>query len=446
MKISIIGSGYVGLVTGTCLAAKGHDVICVDVDINKVESINHGVPPFLEEGLEPLLRSVIDKKLRATTDFDHAVHDSEITFISAPTPFGGELIDLRFIREIVERIGKVLATKAAYHVVVVKSTVVPGTTDDVVCPMLEQASGKLAGRDFGVGVNPEFLSEGAAVEDFMKPDRIVIGGVDKRTTDVVAEVYRPFENVPVIRTANKAAEMIKYASNSLQATMISFANEIANLCSTLGGIDVVEVMQGVHLMKELSIVPNSNTGVVRAPITNFLLPGCGFGGSCFPKDLKALIAHGRQSGNPMKLLEAVIDINNHQPARMIDLLSKHFPSLRNLRVTVLGLAFKAGTDDLRESPAISIIDLLIRQGAQVRAHDPIAAAAARILFAGKQITICNTLEQVLQNTQAILLVTKWDDYRVVPQLVARMRPQPLVVDGRGMFDPSSFERYTGIGF
>jgi len=224
MRISIIGTGYVGLVSGACFAEIGHDCVCVDLDPSKVERINRGEAPIHENGLDAMLARLVGKRLRATTDLKSAVLDSDITFIAVGTPFDGERIDLKFIREAARQIGVALREKPSYHVVVVKSTVVPGTTDDVVLPVLEEASGKRAGADFGVGMNPEFLTEGVAVDDFMKPDRIVLGGIDARSVDTQREVYAPFRGTPTLATNNKTAEMIKYVSNSVLATMISFSN------------------------------------------------------------------------------------------------------------------------------------------------------------------------------------------------------------------------------
>src|SRR5688572_22514763 len=236
LRISIIGTGYVGLVTGACLAEKGHTVACVDIDRAKVDMINRGVPPVHERGLPELLRNHAGHNLRATADLEFAVLGSDVTFIATGTPFDGNEIDLRHVRQAAGQVGAALKRKSGYHAVVVKSTVVPGTTDGVVLPLLEQASGKRAGAGFGVGNNPEFLSEGEAVADFMQPDRIVLGGADERARDALAEVYAPFgDDIPRLRTNNRTAEMIKYASNAFQATCISFSNEIGNLCATLGG-------------------------------------------------------------------------------------------------------------------------------------------------------------------------------------------------------------------
>ena len=443
MRISVIGTGYVGLVSGACFAEIGHDCTCVDIDAAKVERINRGEPPIHENGLEPLLKRHVGRRLRASTDLPSAVRDSEITFIAVGTPFDGQRIDLRYVREAARQIGAALRDKKEYHVVVVKSTVVPGTTDEVVLPELESASGKQAGKHFGVGMNPEFLTEGVAVDDFMRPDRIVLGGIDERTVSAQRRVYATFTQTPVLATNNKTAEMIKYVSNSVLATMISFSNEIANLCSGLGGVDVAEVMQGVHLARYFTTTLEDGRRV-KAPISSFLWAGCGYGGSCLPKDTKALSAHGAAHDAPMPLLDAVIQTNQAQPARMISLLEKHFASLRGLRVAMLGLAFKEDTDDMRESPAIPIARILVERGAHVVAYDPIAGNAARaVLPAGVQYAA--TLNQALAEADAALLVTRWPEFGRLPELLANRVDPPLLIDGRRMIEPHSVPKYDGIG-
>lgn len=445
MKISVVGTGYVGLVSGVCMAAKGHSVTCVDVDAEKIAKINAGIPPIYEKDLEPLLQSNLQSgNLKATTDLRSAVLDSEISLIAVGTPFDGAEIDLTYIRAVARQIGEVLRDKPAYHLVVVKSTVVPGTTDDVVRPMLEQASGKQAGRDFGVGMNPEFLREGEAVQDFMYPDRIVIGGMDERSIATMAEVYAVFANVDKLHTNNKTAEMIKYTANSLLATMISFSNEIGNLAAALGGIDVVEVMHGVHLDKRLSPILEDGRRIVPG-FTTYLEAGCGFGGSCFPKDVKALIAHGERAGRPMPVLQAAIAVNEQQPQQVLNLIARNLPDLQGVRVAVLGLAFKPGTDDMRESPSIPVVNSLLSQGASVRAYDPIATHEAQKIFGDDGITYCTSLSQTLEQAEVVVLLTRWEELREVPQLLAALEPQPLFIDGRRMLDKRDFARYEGIG-
>jgi len=444
MKLSIIGAGYVGLVSGACFAEVGHDVACVDVDQNKVDRVNRGQAPIHEDGLEALLRRHVGTRLRATRDLAAAVRASEMTFIAVGTPFDGKRIDLGYVRQAARDVGAALRDLGRYHVVVVKSTVVPGTTDDVVRPLLEEASGGRAGVDFGVGMNPEFLTEGVAVRDFMEPDRIVIGGMDERTIAALARAYAPFRNVPTLGTNNKTAEMIKYASNAVLATLISFSNEVGNLCARLGGVDVVEVMQAVHLARYFTTTL-ADGARVTAPITSFLDAGCGFGGSCLPKDVKALVAHGEAAGQPMPLLDTVIQINLKQPQRVIEMLERSFATLRGLKVSILGLAFKPDTDDMRESPAIPIATELLARGAVVSAYDPVATEAARHLLPSDRIRFVDTLEQALTGADAAVLVTRWDEFKRVPDVLARMPAAPLIVDGRRMLDKRRIARYAGIG-
>lgn len=444
MNISVIGTGYVGLVTGTCFAEKGHSVICVDVDQAKVDLIKKGIPPIHERGLPDLLKKHTGSRLRATTNLTEAVQQTDLSLIAVGTPFDGKEIDLTYIKGVSEDIGQALRKKPGYHAVIVKSTVVPGTTDGVVRPILEQSSGKRAGEDFGVGMNPEFLTEGEAVHDFLHPDRIVLGGMDKATIEIQARLYEEFPGVEVIRTNNKSAEMIKYASNALLATMISFSNELANLCATLRDVDIVDVMRGVHVSRYLSVeMPDGKR--VQPPIVSFLAAGCGFGGSCFPKDVKALVAHGERQQTPMHVLGGVLKVNEQQPERVFDLLRKHYPSLRGVRVSVLGLAFRPDTNDMRESPAIPIVRTLVREGAVVKGYDPVATDEARKIFNSDELEICETLAMALEEVEAIVLVTRWDEFKKVPALLANRSPQPLFIDGRRLLDKSTIERYEGIG-
>ena len=443
MRVSIVGTGYVGLVTGACLAERGHTVVCVDKEPARVRAVNHGESPIHEAELPALLRRNAGRRLLATTDLASAVAGTEVTFIAVGTPFDGQEIDLRQVQEAAGAIGAALRHSTHYRVVVVKSTVVPGTTQGVVLPLLEHASGKRAGVDFGVGMNPEFLREGVAVQDFMQPDRIVLGGIDLHTLEVLGRVYAPFTGAEMLRTDPKTAEMIKYAANGLLATLISYANEIGNLCAALGGLDAVDVMRGVHLDRR--ITPVQPNGRREAPaITTYLQAGCGFGGSCFPKDVQALIAHGRAAGVSMRLLDSVMQVNREQPERVLKLVDQHFPTLDGVPVTVLGLAFKPETDDMRQSPAIPVVDGLLARGARVTAYDPVANGEAKRVFNGS-VRLCASLEEALQEAAAVLLLTRWDEFRRVPELLAGRESQPLFVDGRRMLDRRSVARYEGIG-
>lgn len=444
MRISVIGTGYVGLVTGVCLAEVGHDVTCVDVDPVKVQTIRSGKTPIFEEGLEPLLQRHLGKRLWVTETLRDAVLESDVTFIAVGTPFDGKEIDLTYIRQAAREIGRALADKPSYHLVIVKSTVIPGTTDNVVAPIVAEESGKVAGRDFGVGMNPEFLTEGVAVQDFMDPDRIVLGGADEKAIETMAAIYAPFKDAPTVRTNNKTAELIKYASNATLATMISFSNEIANLATRLGGIDAAEVMKAVHLARYFTTTLKDGQRVT-APIASFLYAGCGFGGSCLPKDVSALAAQGASAGEPMRMLNSVLEINRERPERTVAILRKHFPSLRGVRVAVLGLAFKSDTDDIRQSPALPIIDLLLEDGAAVSAFDPIAIEPARKALPEGKVSFAGSLEEAVRGAEAVVITTSWKEFGRLPALLSDVANPPVVIDGRRMLDKRSVRRYDGIG-
>jgi UDPglucose 6-dehydrogenase/GDP-mannose 6-dehydrogenase len=442
MRVSIVGTGYVGLVSGVGLAEIGHTVTCVDIDPAKVDMINSARPPIHEVGLADLLARNSGHRLTATTDLRAAVLDSDLTMIAVGTPFDGERIDLTFIETAARQIGQALAEKESYHVVVVKSTVVPGTTRTVVLPQLEKASGKSAGADFGVGMNPEFLAEGNAVEDFMDPDRIVLGGIDERSRDALAELYAPFAAADTMRTDTDTAEMIKYTANSLLATLISFSNEIGNLCATVG-VDVVDAMAGVHLDKRISPITTDGERV-RPGVLSFLAAGCGFGGSCFPKDVKALVAYGRGQGHPMPILSSVIATNRTQPDRMLELLRRQVPELSGARVAVLGLAFKPDTDDIRESPSFPVAQALLDAGASVVAYDPEATENARAVL-GDRVEYADSLAAAMDGAVACLLMTRWPEFQTLPALIVDRGLDVAVIDGRRMLDKTSVPRYEGIG-
>jgi UDPglucose 6-dehydrogenase/GDP-mannose 6-dehydrogenase len=442
VKIAIVGTGYVGLVSGACFSEIGHEVVCVDVDQTKVDSINSGVAPFTEEGLDELLaRSVRERRLRATTRLEDALEGAVVSMIAVGTPFDGKTIDLKYVRSAAQSIGETLRGRSDYHVVCVKSTVVPSTTETVVGPIVESASGRRLGESLGLAMNPEFLAEGSAVQDFMRPDRIVIGANDARSAETIRALYAPFTGTDVVITTPSTAEMIKYAANSFLATVISFSNEIANLCSAVGGVDVVDVVSGVHLDRRLS--PITPAGRLRPGLNSFLFPGTGFGGSCFPKDVKALMAFGEQIGAPMRILNAVMDTNLAQPAKTVDLVREALGALAGRRVAVLGLAFKPGTDDVRESPAIPIVRGLVSEGALVTAHDPVAIEPMQRVLGDLAVDYRRDLSDALRGAEAVILVTSWPEYRQLPALLAGRTV--AVIDGRRFLSPDAFADYHGIG-
>lgn len=425
MNICVIGAGYVGVTTAACLAELGHNVCCIDVDEEKVNKINVGIPPIHEEGLEELFQKHVGKRLRATTDYA-PITDSDISFICVGTPSGpdGE-IDLSLIKAASKSIGMALKNSENYHVVTVKSTVVPETTQNVIIPIIEECSQKKAGMDFGVAVNPEFLREGNAIHDFMHPDRVVIGELDERSGRIVAQLYENL-NAPVVRTNLKTAEMIKYASNAFLATKISFSNEIGNMCKMLG-IDVYDVLHAVGLDSRIS--------------PHFLRAGVGFGGSCFPKDVKALIHKAERLGYQPKLLKSAMDINEEQPKRMIHLLEQKLGNLSGRKIAVLGLAFKNDTDDVRESRAIPVIKMLLEKSAKVLAYDPMANENMRAIF--PDIEYCHSAENALKDADACLVMTEWEEFKKLGGEFNVMKNK-IVIDGRKIITPRKDMDYEGL--
>jgi len=409
----------VGLVTGACFAKLGNRVICMDIDEMKIDMINRGLSPLYEEGLGELLITYRDN-IEATTDYGYALRNSDVTFICVGTPSKSDgSFDLSFVRAVAEEIGKQLKEKEEWHLVVVKSTVLPGTTRDVVLPIVEKHSGKRVGRDFGLAMNPEFLREGVAVKDFLEPDRIVIGCYDERSRDVLRALYKVF-SCPIVETSLSAAEMIKYASNAFLATKISFINEIGNLCKR-AGVDTYEVADGMGLDERIG----------RA----FLDSGIGWGGSCFPKDLHALIAWAQELGENPRILERVVEVNDLQPLKIIELLKRHVPLLTGRVIGVFGLAFKPGTDDVRGSRALPIVKQLLEEGAIVKAYDPEAMENFKKLY--PQIEYCSSAEDAL-SSDAVLILTRWEEFRKLDY------KGKVVIDGRRLEEAKKAKIYEGV--
>ncbi|HTG05761.1 MAG TPA: UDP-glucose/GDP-mannose dehydrogenase family protein [Bradyrhizobium sp.] len=444
MKITIVGTGYVGLVTGVGLAAVGHTVTCVDRDKRKIEVIERSSAPFYEPGLDELLvEQRAAGRLLASTNLEDSLRGSDVSIIAVGTPSNETGIDLSYIRQAAQDIGSQLPTIGTYHVVVVKSTVVPTTTDTVVRGELEAASGMVSGRDFGLAMNPEFLSEGRAVEDFTKPDRIVIGASTARAGAILADVYAKF-NCPILQTTPRNAEMVKYAANALQATLISFSNEIAGICETVSGLDEGTVMRGVHLDKCWG-APNGDGKSRFAGAVTYLRAGIGFGGSCFPKDLRALRAFALNQGAEVPILSSVLKINEERAGRVVDLLASHFGVLRDKRIAVLGLAFKPETDDVRESPGVRISKLLLRRSAEVVVHDPLVRIDAVRDQLGTGVTQAPDVATAASGADAIVIATGWDAYRQLDwaDITSRMR-SPVIFDGRQVMSANHLDDGTTV--
>ena len=406
MKISVIGCGYVGTITGACLADLGNEIILVDFEQRKIDAINSSQSPLFEPGLDELLQKN-HERISATPDLKKAVLDTDVSFICVGTPSKDDgSIDLGYVESVSKDIGRALRNKDSFHTVVVKSTVFPGTSDNLVAPNIERESGQKLYANFGIVSNPEFLREGVAVDDFFNADRIILGASDTKSRQNIEELYATFD-CPKYFTDTKTAEMIKYVSNAFLATKISFANEIGNLCKKMD-IDSRDVFTGVGLDKRINPA--------------FFNSGIGFGGSCFPKDVMALIKGAEeQFGEHTELLKSVIKVNDEQPLRLITLLEKYVPNLKGAKVGILGLAFKPGTDDIRESRAIPIVKQLLDKGAEIVAYDARAVTNFRELF--PSITYCENCDDVL-NSDAVLILTEWEEFEEIDYSGS------IVIDGR----------------
>ncbi|MBN1245724.1 UDP-glucose/GDP-mannose dehydrogenase family protein [Candidatus Bathyarchaeota archaeon] len=440
-KISVIGVGYVGLCTAVGFASKGYTVIASDNVAEKATKINKGIPIFHEPGLQNLLEEAVENgRLKCLINqTEKAVFDTDLTFVAVGTPSNSDgSINLQFTELAAHDVGKALNKKDAYHVVVIKSTVVPGTTQDIVKPILEKESKKKCGSGFGLCMNPEFLRQGSAFEDTMHADRLVIGEYDKKSGDALESLYEEFygKNMPpTVHTSLSTAELIKYASNSLLATKISFINMIANLCEKLPGADVKVVANAVGLDKRIG------------PL--FLNAGLGYGGSCFPKDVKALIACSKNLGYRLSLLEEVESVNEVQPLRAVEFCKELLGNnLTGKHVAILGLAFKANTDDMREARVIPIINQLIKEGANVTAYDPVATPTAKTIFQNK-IQYANSAIACLKNADCCILVTEWEEFKkLTPADFTKNMKQPILIDGRRIYNPETFSKklkFTAIG-
>jgi len=419
MKISVIGTGYVGLITGVGLALKGHKVVCIDNNKEKVDLINSKSPPIFEEGLQEAMDKTVPSDLSASFDLRKAVLDSDVSFICVGTPCDEQgKCDLTAVKTVTKEIASVLKEKNGFHVIVVKSTVIPSTTEKIVLPLLKEFSGKKLG-DFGLCMNPETLREGFALQDFLNPDRIILGLKHEETKKVMNEVYRDFSS-PKFFCSFSEAEMIKYASNSLLATKISFINELGNICKKLG-INTYAVSKGVGLDKRIS--------------PHFLDAGLGFGGSCFPKDVSALISQGNELNVNTLLLDSVMKVNDEQPRIFLDLI-KSKTKLKGKKVAVLGLAFKPGTDDVRESRSFPVIKMLLNEGAIITAHDPKAEENMRKEI--PEISYADSAQKTVDAVDIVLILTGW------PEFSSLDFKDKLVFDSRNIFKENKPVNYEGF--
>jgi UDPglucose 6-dehydrogenase len=442
MKISVIGTGYVGLVTGTCLAESGNDVICMDIDEQKIEMLKSGKVPIYEPGLEELIkRNVAHDRLTFTTDMSKAVKKSDIIFIAVGTPPGEDgAADLKHVLDATRQIGRHMN---GYKIIINKSTVPVGTAEKVKAAVAAKTA-----HTFDVVSNPEFLKEGSAIEDFMKPDRVVIGAESARAIEIMQDLYAPFirKGDRTLIMDIRSAEMTKYASNAMLATKISFINEMAIVCASLGA-DIDNVRKGMGYDKRIGF--------------EFMFPGVGYGGSCFPKDVKALVQTARDHGVEAKVLKAVEAVNVQQKSLLSSMIIEHFAAMRTKKsvktakllagktVAVWGLAFKPRTDDMREAPSVVIINNLLRAGATIKVHDPVAMNEARKIFK-KRIQFSDDDYEILRGADALAVVTEWSEFRTPDfKKIKKLLKKPLIFDGRNIYNKAELRKmgftYYSIG-
>ena len=416
MKITIVGTGYVGLVTGTCLAETGNDVLCIDIDEAKVAQLKNGECPIYEPGLKPLLeRNIEQGRLAFSTSIIEGINHGKVLFLALPTPPGEDgSADLSYVLGVAENIGKNLKE---YRVIVDKSTVPVGTADKVSAQIAQHTS-----VDFDVISNPEFLREGMAVDDFLKPSRVVIGTSSEKAADIMRQIYEPYvrQGHPILVMDERSAEMTKYAANSFLATKISFMNEVANLCEIVGAnVDNVRI----------GMAPDDRIG------RRFLFAGVGYGGSCFPKDVLALHKTSKDHDYDFKILDAVIKVNHEQRVRFYEKIHNHFDgTLEGMQVALWGLAFKPETDDIREAPSLYIIDKLLKAGAKVKAYDPEAMDNVRELY-GDRVEFCENMYSALETSDFLVIVTEWSAFRQPDfDKIKEALKLPLIFDGRNLYD------------
>ncbi len=424
MKIAVVGTGYVGLVAGACFAENGNEVICIDKDASKIRTLQRGRIPIYEPGLEELVRrNRSEKRLTFTTNLARGVRASQILFIAVGTPTDEDgSADLRHVLDVAREIARAMN---GYKVIVNKSTVPVGTAERVRDAIKRETS-----HPFSVVSNPEFLKQGAAIDDFMKPDRVVIGAEDARAGEIMRELYAPYTRTgaPIMMMDCASAELCKYAANAMLATRISFMNEVANVCEVVGA-DVDHVRRAVAADRRIG--------------PSFLFPGVGYGGSCFPKDVKAMLQFAARKSYDFQILKAVECVNERQKVRLLAKMQKHFGSLKGKRVAVWGLAFKPRTDDMREAPSVPLIKALLDAGASVVAYDPEAMRVARAIF-GATVELADKSYEALHGADALAIVTEWNEFRE-PDFtrIRKMMRTPVIFDGRNLYNP---EQLRGGGF
>lgn len=438
LKIGIIGAGYVGLTTGICLASLKHKISIFDMDGQKLEKIQDEKLPFYEKGLQEMLEKVISSGDLITRDsLNDLVNETDGCFICVGTPTKDNSIDLTQIINSVESVTEAIKNNSKKNYkIIIRSTITPNTSRKIILPLLKK---QLSQLDFGLAVVPEFLREGSALDDFMNPDKIVIGSIDDETKMFVKEIFSDFEHkCEFIETNLESSELIKYTNNAFFSMLISFSNEIANVSEKISGVDPYQVLKA--LVSDKRITTRVNDKKIIPSLDSYLIPGCGFGGSCFPKDVQALLNYANNNNISTPLLKAVLDINSERPNKMILLAESILGTLKHKKITILGLTFKPETDDLRSSPALDAISILQKYDAEISIFDPIIKSKPDLIELPKKCNIYFNIEDALKDSDIVLVFTKWEEFKLLnSKILKQFMRNPVIIDGRGFLDGKKFD-------
>jgi len=447
LKIGVVGAGYVGLTTGICLASLKHKIIIFDVDEGKLEQIRKKNLPFFEKGLQEILEKVVSTgDLIPQNDINKLVNETDGCFICVGTPTKNNSIDLTQIINSVKVITESIKNnQKKNYKIIIRSTIIPNTSKNVILPILNQELSKLG---FGLAIVPEFLREGNALDDFMNPGKIVIGSLDNDTKLFVKEIFSDFKDKSeFVETNLESSELIKYTNNAFFSMLISFSNEIANISEKIPGVDPYNILKA--LISDKRITSKINKEKIIPSFESYLIPGCGFGGSCFPKDVQALLDYSNKNSVDTPLLKAILDINAERPNKMVLLAESILSTLKNKKVAILGLTFKPDTDDLRSSPALDAINILLKKDAKVFAFDPILKSKPDMIKLPSGCNLCYNLEDALKNSDIAMIFTKWEEFKFLnSELLKQFMSNPIIIDGRGFLEKEKFDvgTYFKIGY
>ena len=447
MNLAVMGAGYVGLTTAICLASQNHRITIFDIDNEKIKQIQNKKLPFFENGLQEILEDVISSKnLVAVNSLNQLVENTDGCFICVGTPTKDDSIDLTQIIDATEALANsVNENNKKNYQIIVRSTVIPNTTRNTILPILNE---RLSKQRFGLCVVPEFLREGRALDDFMNPDKIVIGNFDENSALFVKEIFKNFKDkCEFVETNLESAELIKYTNNAFFSMLISFSNEIANISEKISGVDPYEILNALVLDKRITSIVNNEKIVPN--LASYLIPGCGFGGSCFPKDVQAILDYANKHEIHTPLLKAILNINAERPNKMVLLSEFVLGELKDKKISILGLTFKPETDDLRSSPALDAIQILLEKGANVFAFDPILKSKPNSTKLLQNCTVCTTIEDALKDSDVAMIFTKWPEFKSLDsKFLKQFMKNPIIIDGRGFLDKEKFDSgtYFKIGY